>query len=282
MDHIFFIIIAVQIVGEALPISSSGHLQLCMELFGEKLNLLPDHVDHLLHGPTLLMVLIFFWRVWYPLACRVGKALRVLVRTRVRYDLSWSQRQLLVCVARVTGMVVVADCVTAVMYGVIKGLGLGASMPLLLGFCVTAGLLLSSKMINGSRAPSFLGLQDDKGKAVILGLTQGLALLPGISRFGSTVVVAQWLGMRPQRAVQFSFLMFFPLMCAAFVFHGVPVLVHHSHLFTMPTVCALLASTLISYGAFACAYKLVCTRRLWWFGVYMLVPIGLAVWMMLH
>jgi len=84
-------------------------------------------------------------------------------------------------------------------------------------------------------------------------------------------------------------------MCAAFVFHGLPLVISGigegplffipgidpesilSHFLSLPTLGVILSATLLSYGALALSYRLVITHRLWWFGVYMLVPIILAV-----
>ncbi|MFS8507540.1 MAG: hypothetical protein LVQ75_05700, partial [Candidatus Babeliales bacterium] len=52
---------------------------------------------------------------------------------------------------------------------------------------------------------------------LVVGIAQGLALLPGISRFGSTFVVGRFLGFSSMQSFQYSFLIAWPLMFAAWV-----------------------------------------------------------------
>jgi len=300
MDHTLLIIIAVQIVGEALPISSSGHLQLASALFAQKLNVLPEHFDHFLHGPSIILIACFFWRAWSSLARRAAMSVWQVVRNGGWRALPYSNRCLLLLVGRICAMVCMADCVTAIFYGLIKGVGgkflfLQGLPVLALGFCVTGVVLVSSWFdtfcyrktltTNGISLAPFTLSDLPSGKlyrrALILGAVQGLALLPGISRFATTVVAAQYLGMSPRRATQFSFLMFFPLMVAAFVFNGLPAVMGNLELFTVPVLATIVGATTLSFAAFALSYCLVLTQRLWWFGVYMLVPLGMTVWLML-
>ena len=79
-----------------------------------------------------------------------------------------------------------------------------------LGFAGTAVLLVSSRWApkGSDDAPSVLG-------ALLLGVAQGLAVLPGLSRSGSTITVALWLGIRPERAYELSMLMSLPAVTGA-------------------------------------------------------------------
>ncbi len=116
----------------------------------------------------------------------------------------------------------------------------------------------------------------------ILGLTQGLALLPGISRFASTYVIARWLSLSPRRAMQTSFLMHLPLMGAAFLFDGIPLLLntpfwHHCTFLSHPCPFPLLVigiatiiATILAYGALFLSWRLALRNRLWVFGLYLL------------
>ena len=62
------ILIITQIAVESLPISSSSHMRLA-EMFMLRMGMppihLPDFFDHLIHGPTILVLMIFFWREWF-------------------------------------------------------------------------------------------------------------------------------------------------------------------------------------------------------------------------
>ncbi|HEX5098145.1 MAG TPA: undecaprenyl-diphosphate phosphatase, partial [Polyangiaceae bacterium] len=56
--------------------------------------------------------------------------------------------------------------------------------------------------------------------ALLLGVAQGLAVLPGLSRSGTTIAVALWLGVRPRRAFELSMLMSVPAILGAIVLEG--------------------------------------------------------------
>src|SRR5690606_27713059 len=79
-----------------------------------------------------------------------------------------------------------------------------------LGFAFTGALLISTRWVSpGEREqPSWIG-------AVAIGVAQGLAVLPGVSRSGSTITLALWLGVRPDRAFELSMLMSLPAVFGA-------------------------------------------------------------------
>jgi undecaprenyl-diphosphatase len=78
------------------------------------------------------------------------------------------------------------------------------------GFLITTGLLVSVRWLGSGRTtfPS-------AGHALLLGLVQGIAVVPGISRSGSTIAMALWLGVRPDRAFELSMLMSLPVVLGA-------------------------------------------------------------------
>jgi undecaprenyl-diphosphatase len=78
------------------------------------------------------------------------------------------------------------------------------------GFFLTAGVLVSSRW-----APSGRMAHPTFGGAILAGVIQGIAVLPGVSRSGSTIAVALWLGVRPDRAFELSMLMSLPAVLGA-------------------------------------------------------------------
>lgn len=275
------LITAVQIVIEALPISSSGHVvlaQLWWQTYArQSLAQAPEFFDHFLHGPTVVIILIVFFKDWYASARRLMVAWwALLVRQRA---MRWSERRLTALFLRIFLFMCAADALTAVAYGFKNIMGNQLSMfsdprMVVCAFGVTALLLGSLLFIERcSRVVRPLTL----GGALLLGATQGVAyVFTGISRFGATYAVGRWLGLSPRRTFQFSFLMQFPLIAAAFMINGVRGLVKAPQvgaLFSVSMIVTLIGSTIIAGLLFAGVYRLALARRLGWFGLYMLVPI---------
>lgn len=192
---------ALQGVAEFLPVSSSGHLALAEILFGIKQGGLA--LDVMLHGGTLLATLLV-------LRHRVGQAIAGGARSLVR-----PSRLGLTAGGRDARTVIVASVPTAII-----GLGLHSaveswtSSPLIIGvgFLSTAALLVSTRWakVGDDAQPSLAG-------ALIIGVCQGLAVVPGISRSGSTIAAALWLGVRPDRAFELSMLMSLPAVAGAMI-----------------------------------------------------------------
>jgi len=280
---IVMIIVVTQIIAESLPISSSGHMNLVEKLlyalgFGS-MPVLPEFFDHFLHGPTIIVLVMYFWRAWYELfrlllfctkACitNMGKKIRD----------SWCR--LYKIFFKILGFIIIADGITVVFYYMFKKYSMilfgdfDSTGLLLAGFVITTGLLLSLRWVKT------LNKTLTRSHAVALGVTQGLAMLPGISRFGSTYVIARWFGISHRRAFQISFLLFFPLVVAAFFVNGIPE-IWASDIFKQALnpwtiliwMVLIVGATIVSFYALKLADYMGTRQKLWLFGVYMLVPV---------
>ncbi|MFK7926804.1 MAG: undecaprenyl-diphosphate phosphatase [Myxococcota bacterium] len=184
---------------EFLPVSSSGHLV----LFQRFIPVSGDHVlfDLVLHLGTLLPVLWFYRRdVGEMIAAPFVGEGSVLERDGVK----------------LAGLLVLATVPTALIGIAFKDLfEVWFSTPavLVVTFAITGGLLFGSRFLNGTRGLAGMTWWH----ALVLGLAQGLAITPGISRSGTTIVVAMMLGLSPVFAARFSFLMSVPVILGAVV-----------------------------------------------------------------
>lgn len=194
--NIMIVHIFLQIVLEMLPVSSSGHVTLFLHLLCGSQNaqqvLIAHHaLDFLLHGVSVVMIGLYFFKQWFRYLIDFFKWHKDAVHI------------VLFCI--------VADCITALFYGFFIYTQT-TFFQLWLGFLITGLLLLVSSLIQHEKE------QPVSLKAgLVVGITQGLALLPGISRFGSTFVVGRFLGFSSMQSFQYSFLIAWPLMFAAWV-----------------------------------------------------------------
>ena len=199
---------------EFLPVSSSGHLVLAQQWMGDSFVFLEQSVafDLVLHVGTLLPVL-WFYRV------------DLMAMVKSLFDAPWKHEGGPVAWLRadparwLAAMVVLATIPTGVMGIVLKDTfeSLFHSVPAVCGALFVTGCLLFSTRFAVER--------DDGGpiepwKALVLGVAQGLAITPGISRSGTTIAVALFLGLRRADAARMSFLMSIPAICGAVVLVG--------------------------------------------------------------
>ena len=198
----------VQGVTEFLPVSSSGHLVVGQALLGIELPGVQFEVA--VHFATLMSVLVAYRR-------RVG----ALMLGSVLLDRpTW----------RYLGLIALANVPAAAAYFLLGDVVESAfETPAAAGmaFLVTGGVLWTARaaLRRGSeRAPAAdarVGVRGGPraafgpGVAMLIGAAQAFALLPGISRSGSTVVAALWLGVDSEDAAEFSFLMSVPAISGA-------------------------------------------------------------------
>lgn len=234
---------------EFLPVSSSGHLLLAQRLFGLREPELA--FDLLLHLGTLAAV-VFFLRS--EIVSIVSSLFR---RGPSAGPSSWGRRDLwLTVVASIpTGIigVVFHDTVeTGLTFG-----GVGARYLVL-----TTLLLLSSLQLRHKEDPDRM----EAWEAAAIGVIQGLAVFPGLSRSGSTIILALLLGIAPRRAAKFSFLISLPAILGGAIFtlkKGV------SHLPAVaPSVAGFLVALVVGYLALLLVERLVVRGRFQRFAPY--------------
>ena len=252
MDWIQALILGiVQGLTEYLPVSSSGHLAIGQTLFG-----MNDGSDNLaftvaVHVATVLSTLVVLWR---EIAWLLAGLFKWEMNDETRYVLN-----------------IVVSMIPVGIVGVffkeqveaIFGNGL-----FIVGCCllVTATLLAFSYYAK-PRQKSELSVRD----AFIIGIAQACAVLPGLSRSGSTIATGLLLGNKKERLAQFSFLMVIPpILGEAFldllkVSKGEAVM---GNIDTLPLVIGFVAAFVS--GCFACKWMIDIVKRgkLIWFAAY--------------
>ncbi len=224
------VLAVVQGITEFLPISSSGHLILVPKLFGW-----PDQglvIDVAVHVGTLGAVILYFWRDVWAMVVGLGRLLR-------------GQRD---PGARLAGYVVVATIpVVAAGFAVNTYAGDGLRSLEVIGWATLGfGIVLyvADRLGMTLRRLEHVGLHD----AIIVGLAQVLALIPGTSRSGITMTAARMLGMERTDAARFSMLLSIPTILGAGTLKGLEL--YQSSDATL-TLAAILAAGLALIAALA-------------------------------
>ncbi len=206
----------VQGLTEFLPISSSAHLVVLPWLLGWPEPGLTFNVA--VHLGTLVAVLVYFWRDIVRLA--VGW-LSAVVRGRV-FDTSEARLGWAILVGSVPAGVVgflANDAIDAFFH---SGGGGRTAIVVIATLLIALGLVLWVAEHVGARSRSLqeIGLRD----GVVIGLAQAFALLPGVSRSGSTITAGLFLGLERASAARFSFLLGIPAIAGAGVLETVALL----------------------------------------------------------
>jgi undecaprenyl-diphosphatase len=184
---------ALQGLTEFLPVSSSAHLVLMPWLMRWTDPGLA--FDVALHLGTLLALLIYYWREWLDMGLSLGGGDPV---------------------ARKLLMLLVVASIPGAAFGVLfeKQAETIFRNPMLIAPVLAAlGIILwiSDRIGANRRSLADLGLFD----AVLIGVSQAFAIVPGVSRSGATITMARFLGIERRDAANFSFLMATPIIAGA-------------------------------------------------------------------
>jgi undecaprenyl-diphosphatase len=191
----------VQGVTEFLPISSSGHLILVPQIMHwQDQGLVVDVMTHL---GTLLAILIYFWRD----VVRLIKGALELLKGRVTPD------------GRLAIYIVLAT-IPAVAFGIfLKEYGftdLERNVAVVAWNTILYGILMLIADMVGPQEKTIANMT--LGNALLIGVAQALALIPGTSRSGVTMTAARFLGFTRPDSARFSFLLGIPAIAGAGVF----------------------------------------------------------------
>lgn len=249
----------VQGISEFLPISSSGHLLVAQRLLtlagydADPNRALPLVV--MLHMGTLLAVAIVFWRDWVDM-------LRHPVKNRTL---------LLLFVASLPALaakLLLGDLID----GLFTGWFLGVS------FLVTALFLV---FIERQAKRAATRDMPDMPCAVTMGAFQAVALLPGVSRSGSTLLGGVLCGLTRETAAKFSFMMSAPAILGSFLSEGKDALEAGGlgSLFTLPILVGVIFAAVSGYLAIRYMLRLIQRISFYRFALYVAV-VGIAVILM--
>lgn len=257
------IYIFAQILLESFPVSSSGHCVLlekwyfCLHpsavssfesYFFLTKNMCKESFDALLHAPTLIILALFFFKRWFlilrhPIRCR-----SIIIKLAVYGT--------------------VTTVIALFFYFVVHIQNY--ALPLGIGFLITLLLALSTYFLPSGLASLTLN------SAVIIGLGQAIALLPGISRLGTTYALARWLGISSKRALEISFMLQAPLLLAACAksMLTVTTLGCIDQVLNITTLLVMIIATVAAWYGLRITYYSALYGHWWYFALYMIIPLS--------
>lgn len=251
---VFFAIIImgiIQGITEFLPVSSSGHLVLLSKIFGVKESLF---VSIILHVATLLSII-------------------VVLRKKVFYYFChpFSQGSKKIILATIPTCLIVL-----LIMPLIKSSFDGVFLPYC--FMITAVLLVftdlfffkkENQVFYDNKNPDFLGISYKQ--AFFMGIAQGFAVFPGISRSGSTICAGMLAGGDRTSVAEFSFLMSIPVIILS-LFKEVFDVIKNKEVLNI-NIIAIIIAFIFAFiiGVYAIKFMIYLTKKasFLWFGIYL-------------
>lgn len=250
---------ALQGLAEFLPVSSSGHLALAAYFM--ELSDVPLLFDILLHLATLAAVVVVF-RV------RIIELCLTLGRLITRRSSTKDARNTSLILALIAGTMV-----TGVLGFALKDLVENLSpFWISCALVVTGLLLLLSGKIRQENASARVTIR----QGLIVGLAQGIGVIPGISRSGSTISSSLFVGMDRATAGEFSFLLSIPAILAAFILELKSADTLYGTVSLPALIAGMLSAFVVGYLALRFLLALIRKGRLAWFALY-LIPAGITL-----
>ena len=246
---------AVQGLCEFLPVSSSGHLALFQIFMGFDDGMLT--FDILLHFATLLAVVIYFRR---DIVKIIADWFGGFVSSQRRQSSGWSYGWAIIAATIVTAIIGFGLNSTAEKFS--ENLKLVGAGEIFTGLVLVSIPIIGAKRVNSSLIKT----------ALIVGLAQGIAVLPGVSRSGMSIAAGILMGLGISEAFKFSFLLSIPailgatlLECVKFLKSGTPVFMPEGYML------AAVIAFVLGFLTLDFMRRLVNGKNWAYFGVYCLI-----------
>lgn len=256
----------VQGLAEYLPVSSSGHLEIFREILG--IDIPSDKIlqfDIILHAATVCSTLVVLWPMF-------SKLLLAFISFKRNADFYMVWKILLSCVPIAIVGIFLKDYIEVFF---------GGSL-LLVGVCliITASLLafahFTDRTPSGKLMPAEKGREITWADAFIIGCAQAVAVLPGLSRSGTTIATGIMIGDKRSKVAYFSFLMvIIPILGEALLDLKELVITPSQQGDDSVGVLALVVGFFSAFIVGCCACKwminLVKKGKLVWFSIYCVI-----------
>lgn len=228
----------IQGLTEFLPISSSGHIVLFGSMFNLDNLLLISVVAHI---GTLFAVIFCYRKRLYNL---------------IRHPFNKTNLNLIIATIPTVILVLLFNTFFESSF---------STKTLIWGFLISAVLLFIADFKKDSMKPI------TKRSALYMGLAQGLALLPGISRSGSTLVCGLLVGVEKNEALDFSFLMSIPIIIASAVYESFKLFSAQITINWLGIFVVMITSFIFGILSIKIMLKLVKKNKLYFFSIYLII-----------
>ena len=265
LEHLLETIILGLIQGltEWLPISSTGHLRIT-ERYLFPSTPIPILFDVTLHIGTLIITLLFF-----------RKDVKKILLALSRLDFKTDEGRLIPLIVIGT----IPPVLIGLAFSDLIESTFQTAVPIAVALILCGILLFSSR---------FAEEKNDRvtySVALLIGIAQGIAIIPGISRSGATIATALLVGVKKEKAFRFSFLLSIPAIIGAL---GLTVYKEHEALLNMgfsivELLLGVLAAMVVSYFALKWLRRIIISKKFYLFAFYcwlfgtILLALGLRV-----
>ena len=242
----------IQGLTEFLPISSSGHLVIGQKVLG--ISVAGNVFEIVVHLGTLVSVFIVFWKDIWQLITSLKSAP--------------TQKYISAIIVGTLPAVIIGFLFRDVISEAFENIKVVA-----VTLMITGLILLTTKFINTK-------LKDiSVGRGLLIGIAQGMAIIPGISRSGMTISLGMYLGIAPDKAAKFSFLLGIPAIFGAGLLTGLDLMESSEPTLALSVlIVGFVSSLLVGWISLKWLLGLIKSGKFHWFGVYCLL-IGLISWL---
>ncbi|KJR41229.1 undecaprenol kinase [Candidatus Magnetoovum chiemensis] len=191
----------VQGITEFFPVSSTAHLILVPWFFGWSGIIDTLSFDVALHGGTLFAILIFFYKDWINIIFKKQKMLLLLIIASIPGGAAGFFLDDIVETTLRSPYIIIASLIVIGVF-----------------------MVITEKVGKKNETSDDITVRD----ALLIGISQAVAIIPGVSRSGITISCGLLLGLKREEAARFSFLMSAPIIGGAFALHLIKILSDHS------------------------------------------------------
>jgi undecaprenyl-diphosphatase len=243
----------IQGITEFLPISSSGHLVIGQKLLG--ISVAGNYFEIVVHLGTLVSVLIVFSTdIW-----QLTKSLKS----------KRTQNYIFTLVIGTIPAVIIGFLFKDIVSEAFENIRIVA-----VSLMMTGIILLTTKYIETKLRDITIS------RGLLIGIAQSIAIIPGISRSGITISLGMHLGVAPEKAAKFSFLLAIPTIAGAGLLTGLdPMESSGSLLPWFVLIVGFLSSLLVGWISLKWLLGLIKSGKFHWFGIYCLL-VGLISWIL--
>ena len=267
----YLILGIIQGLTEPLPISSSGHIRIFKALFNT--NMFNDLNFEIIANFGSFLAILFIFR---KEVIKLVKGFFTYIFTKVNDEKSKQKKKdseldFKYCLLVIIGTIPIAitgfllkDIIESKLYSLkIVGFAL----------LITALFLFVVRNIKGTKSDKDITYKD----AILIGLLQCIAIVPGISRSGTVLVGCLLRDFKRSTALKYTFILYFPVSIAAMVL-GIFDIFNSANLSTLvaPYFIGMAASLVVTYFAYKWLANLVVKGKLWKFAIYCII-VGLFV-----